>query len=97
MDHSFDVGVTCIESGKLHLFANEFHSMSSLSLQTYLVIDGCSNGEIRLSNGSVPWEGRVEVCREGEWGTVCFTSTSFFRDAARVACRQLGYLADIGW
>jgi len=46
---------------------------------------------IRLVNGTVPNEGRVEV-RNGlndEWGTVC---DDFFEEVeAQVACHQLGY------
>jgi len=51
---------------------------------------GCSTGDIRLIGGSTANRGRVEVCVNRVWGTVCddFWSTA----DANVACRQLGYL-----
>ena len=52
------------------------------------IID-CSDGEIRLAGSSNPLEGRVEVCYDGVWGTVC--SDFWNREDATVVCRQLGY------
>ena len=51
----------------------------------------CYNGEVRLAGGHIPSEGRVEVCFNGHWGTVCNNGWDS-RDAT-VVCSQLGYNA----
>lgn len=49
----------------------------------------CNSGEIRLTGGSRKSEGRLEVCLNGRWGTVC--DDSWDDKATAVTCRQLGY------
>ena len=49
----------------------------------------CSNGPLRLVGGNVPNEGRVEICLNDVWGTVCDDGWS--TTDATVVCRQLGY------
>lgn len=50
--------------------------------------NNCTSGEIRLADGRNNYEGRVEVCYDGRWGTVCDDDWDD-REAA-VVCRQIG-------
>ena len=49
----------------------------------------CPEGEVRLVGGANETEGRVEVCFNGGWGTVCDNDWDALD--ARVVCNQLGH------
>ena len=49
--------------------------------------DGCTEGSVRLVNSTIEYEGRVEVCVDGVWGTVCGVGAL----DASILCRVAGY------
>ena len=58
-----------------------------IDLQT--PFSNCSNGELRLRGGSTPNQGRVEVCINNVWGSVCHYGWGIAD--GNVVCKQLGY------
>ena len=85
--HSEDAGVSCRMSN--------FHSQCSIIIQLFILlsleacIETCTDGDIRLIGGGGDYEGRVEVCLNGEYGTVC--DDGFDTYDSDVVCAQLGH------
>ena len=49
----------------------------------------CATGDLRLTGGSNEYEGRVEICMNGVWGSV--SDYGWDGTDASVVCRQLQY------
>lgn len=88
-NHSSDVGIRCLRRGietvvKLNYnicYFDEFFSSE---------IKPCTEGAVRMTNGSTADEGRVEICvNNEEWWSVY--DLDWDQREAQVVCRQLGY------
>jgi len=93
--HLEDAGVVC--SGSSLLLNLIFQSLCFVCTD-----NTCAESNIRLMGGTNDHEGRVEVCHNNIWGTVCDDYWS--RSDGIVTCRQLGleYIAvtmraSFGW
>ena len=60
----------------------------------------CVDGDVRLEGGMTEYEGRVEVCINKVWGTVCGYFRRrwwrYYRDweeaDSNIVCKQLGHM-----
>ena len=70
-----DSYITCIVSTLIIALASEFGN--------------CTTGDVQLVDGPSPNKGRVEVCINQAWASVC--NRNFHSEEANVVCGQLGY------
>ena len=49
----------------------------------------CANGDLRLAGSTTAGQGRVEICINETWGTIC--DDSWGTPDASVACQALGF------
>ena len=77
------VGEMCLEAELFFFFAD-----------ASTPVNNCTDETLRLVGGTNPAEGRVEICINNAWGTVC--DNGFTKEEALVVCRQLEKLQTEG-
>ena len=55
----------------------------------------CTDNEVRLQGGITATQGRVEICRENIWTSVC--GQEWDREYAELICEELGHRRDGGF
>ena len=63
----------------------------SAAYNVFLVAVPCPFGDVRLAASGYSGVGRIEVCQDGSWGTIC--SNAWDDLDASIACKASGYSA----
>ena len=77
----------CIYAGDI-VSGGTYRFLFDILLDSSTQMSVCTHGKVRLVNGPTSIEGRVEVCINNAWGTVCHNE--FSSEDARVICRTVG-------
>ena len=86
--HAQDAGVDCSTTCEC---SNSNTIIMQIIYIFMLYVDVCEEGDVRLAGGSVNSEGRVEICIDETWSTICDNGWSL--NDANVVCQQLGHLS----
>ena len=90
VEMQFHSGVGMLVLGSLLVNGNESHPVSFSLLkkdQRKMSIP------VRLFGGTFPWQGKVELLRDGNWIPLCSNGSALSEEMnnAKVICKQLGY------
>ena len=93
-NHSTDAaGVDCV--GEVSLTSTRLMHLMCLMvclqvLSSHFIVPAkCENGDLRLAGGGNRTEGRVEICVDRKWGSIC--DDHWGSEEAMVACYKLGF------
>ena len=81
-----DAAISCLEG--LQTYSTLFKSCLYI-LVPIVHYANCSNGQLRLSGGSSPLDGRLEICYNNIWFAMCYTYSSLANQ--KVICEALSY------
>ncbi len=75
----------------LHCYGNVYNLYYNyIILRSLCIVPGdCTEGSIRLVDGIIEQEGRVEVCINGVWGSIC--DDGWDKTDAHIVCKQMGF------
>jgi hypothetical protein len=101
--HHEDVGLRCSESRTPNVYGSSPTTYGSTQIPTYPatysalqpnasgpnLMPALWEGAVRLTGGAGPWEGRLEIYHDNQWGTVCDDGWS--EANTLTVCQELGY------
>lgn len=86
-------------ASQLAIFGGRHAQLWSTYFIFFITQGECSDGDVRLvdSPEGRDYEGRLEICYGGKWGTVCNYHYRSNDNTAKVVCAQLGLSLDGEW
>lgn len=81
----------CCDKIAGYLVENIIQVLNCIGIYYNYFVIACAGGQIRLVGGIDLTEGRVEICLNREWGTVCDQMWDAMDGS--VVCRQLGLVS----